>query len=1229
MAIYCGSDNPIAFEALVRRVGRKEAVYLWQLNKGMFNDQGFPTKGAPNTSSVEKTPTGSIYSRLGNKTESGKVLIVPYSELKNYKTAITPEGIISIRMFNTNEHFGNPFSHEPEGKAKGLIKTETIKEAVEKYIDWVINSKDQRAEWIREKLKSGELKNKIILYYRELGEPSHATALDYLINKYDWNKSNQENQVKGINIFTASGDILGRALTNPNWGYRKDGKDYFDVETNYKNTKSTNSNPQEALREDMNIMYQLIVKKFKQNPELIDMINERGGLEFIQKSSHWTKTDKEGNVITDEKAYPRDRWVGEGMNSNFIKVLAKAYETAAADLGKLPNSSREFTPEEITSLKPNEVFVFGSNTEGRHGKGAAKTALDKFGAIQGKAEGLQGQSYAVITKDLSKGERSIPLERIGKGLQDLMLFAQENTDKRFYVTKLGSSLAGYSVEEIKSLFEALKKLIPENVILPKEYEVRGPRNPKKRLIGYISHSGGASGSDITWENIGEEYGVDTKSYTFPGHSSKSKEKYKVDTTQKMYDEVLKEADREYAKASRELKRNETNKTWIRGLMLRNWFQVKYSDKVFAIGRISNNKVEGGTGYAVQMAINNDKPVVVFDQNDNVWKEWDGTKFVPVETPVLTKNFAGIGTREITPEGVQAIRDVYEKTSGNSVTENTNERPNVEKIDFSTSKNKFGLYKQDLFSQFLNSTVDIAADPYFTSFNFTPENIGASSYLIHYGWNPNTITYLMNQPIIREYNKEVSKLKDPKKKINIKLSFLTSYDSNLKSREEFSALETVSILEMYGVDVTEYRIGKMTSSKKNKMLEQLSEILDTDSESFVNKNLINEIIAARKGFNTNEKQRAIFAFYLKTQKQAEYLRELQTTAQMDTTKLSTPIEALNARLRRRAVLDSGLFDEEAVQKIWKDSMVSAFDYGKDVEDVFKALMPTTMDDDVVNLGLNLFSRLYGKDNKKRFHKIFFNDWIEFLIKNFGKIEGENFEERSERFIKSFQGSAEQTLTDILKGIKVEYPKLFEKILLPKLLYPNIMNEMTQDHKGRKFQYKNIELGGDLDAVTEFKNVMSDEFRMLVNLTVEQAQEILENPQITEEQVEKIREFFKNLEYAAFQQSGYNMSPISFFDVVPYEDILPIFKDALDTYKELTKDSTTKAEIIREFENSFKRENKKFKLFFQDNVNHNSWRGKNYRNESMDYEWARYSIPRDQWESMTEEEKQALREQDENC
>jgi len=132
-----------------------------------------------------------IYSQLGQKTKSKNIVFEDWSKLKNYKNPISPISIVSTRIVGTDKHFGNPFSSDESVLAKNptLIKTNSTKESVEKYIDWVINSKEPRAEWIRKELKSGEHKNKAILYYKELNEPSHATALDYLINNYNWNES--------------------------------------------------------------------------------------------------------------------------------------------------------------------------------------------------------------------------------------------------------------------------------------------------------------------------------------------------------------------------------------------------------------------------------------------------------------------------------------------------------------------------------------------------------------------------------------------------------------------------------------------------------------------------------------------------------------------------------------------------------------------------------------------------------------------------------------------------------------------------------------------------------------------------------------------------------------------------------------------------------------------------------------------------------------------------------
>lgn len=125
------------------------------------------------------------------------------------------------------------------------------------------------------------------------------------------------------------------------------------------------------------------------------------------------------------------------------------------------------TPNNITKLEPNEIFVFGSNLQGRHGKGGALVAREKFGAIYGQSEGLQGQSYAIITKELRNNFPPIKLSQIEEGINEFISFAKQNSNLTFYVTKLGCSLAYFEVEDIAPLFKEAVEL--ENIYLPIEF----------------------------------------------------------------------------------------------------------------------------------------------------------------------------------------------------------------------------------------------------------------------------------------------------------------------------------------------------------------------------------------------------------------------------------------------------------------------------------------------------------------------------------------------------------------------------------------------------------------------------------------------------------------------------------------------------------------------------------------------------------------------------------------
>ena len=111
-----------------------------------------------------------------------------------------------------------------------------------------------------------------------------------------------------------------------------------------------------------------------------------------------------------------------------------------------------------------EIFVFGSNLQGRHGKGAAKEAINKWGAIYGIASGRQGNSYAIPTK--SSPWQTLPRHKIVHYVNEFLKYAYEHPDLKFILTPIGCGLAGYSYAEIAPMFW----LAPENVIIPEEFK---------------------------------------------------------------------------------------------------------------------------------------------------------------------------------------------------------------------------------------------------------------------------------------------------------------------------------------------------------------------------------------------------------------------------------------------------------------------------------------------------------------------------------------------------------------------------------------------------------------------------------------------------------------------------------------------------------------------------------------------------------------------------------------
>ena len=122
--------------------------------------------------------------------------------------------------------------------------------------------------------------------------------------------------------------------------------------------------------------------------------------------------------------------------------------------------SLRYTPENITELGEDEIFVFGSNLAGMHCGGAARTAVERFGAVMGQGVGLQGQSYAIPT--MQGG-----VETIKPYVDEFFNLAREWDQTTFLVTRIGCGIAGFKDEEIAPLFEEALDLY--NVVLPKSF----------------------------------------------------------------------------------------------------------------------------------------------------------------------------------------------------------------------------------------------------------------------------------------------------------------------------------------------------------------------------------------------------------------------------------------------------------------------------------------------------------------------------------------------------------------------------------------------------------------------------------------------------------------------------------------------------------------------------------------------------------------------------------------
>lgn len=209
--------------------------------------------------------------------------------------------------------------------------------------------------------------------------------------------------------------------------------------------------------------------KFSQNPEKGDALLATMGTELVE-ASPYDKIWGAGLGEHDPRIVDKGNWPGLNLLGQVLeRVRDKLFEVRMAASASDQVASFH---EDGSQPRSGEVFVFGSNLAGRHGKGSALAAREKFGAVYGKGEGRWGQSYAIATKDgrpgtpdLRDAKATLSLERIKQGVEGFLEYARQHPEEKFFVVRLGCDLAAWKNEDIAPMF----KSAPSNCSFPEPW----------------------------------------------------------------------------------------------------------------------------------------------------------------------------------------------------------------------------------------------------------------------------------------------------------------------------------------------------------------------------------------------------------------------------------------------------------------------------------------------------------------------------------------------------------------------------------------------------------------------------------------------------------------------------------------------------------------------------------------------------------------------------------------
>ena len=649
-----------------------------------------------------------LNSSKNNSTARFGVVIDPNLK-SNYKDwqRQHPDGIVAYRVnynsYNTpaevkDGHIGNPFSEDNRGS-----------QTVEQFYNWLVKGNNygnpKATEEFRQAIISKILNtpnNSPVLYYKELGRPSHATVIGYLIN----NKQLLQQQVSK-EMETSPGTTTTPAMEKTLNSLRN----YYRWKKNHVEFKT---DTHEYLLDGVPVDYSVT----QYGEKVFGKPNIQGDY------SHSTAMGNDVDELT------RDFFAGKDVEGNTYKNLNEARkQQVISDLkrfqkyldGKFKSGYRVITTplELVAKMTDNgkEVTVAGTpdmlvvDSKGDVYMVDMKVKNHPITQTYNGKEVDDRRNYTFQQNGYRQIIETVFPELRGR-VKELNLlwfdtsYPRQGREAKFETSKTGVVtvtdpeegqvlLSEYSkwttpslkenVEESVIPLENNKDVLPgvqpldsysDTVETPQSSSPSGAAiNPEIAEF----YSGAADGADTVWANRARKLGIKVTEYT-------------EDSWDTLPDDWKEKLGLEYLKVAEDLGR----KPLALGekgykLVRRDMMQADKADAIFAIGTVvkpgekgkkgfvnkaDHEVVDGGTAYAVQRGIQRGIPVYLFDQKDVQWKMWDANTntFIGIEEPVLTPNAATIGTRGIDNNGVQAIESILNKSLGIAPT--TTQKPHL-------------------------------------------------------------------------------------------------------------------------------------------------------------------------------------------------------------------------------------------------------------------------------------------------------------------------------------------------------------------------------------------------------------------------------------------------------------------------------------------------------------------------------------------------------------------------